>query len=120
MGKNIIISYLEDEYWTAKTPQEIRIVPLAHRKTVHGISIFFSAEDYLRTWKDYEEIKTIVFTVSKGAAWVNTLFSDYNHGYLSIIINIAHKQYTDEAVIRFIQKIVKFLKERKETPSART
>lgn len=119
MNNNAIIKYLENEYWAAKTPQEIRVVPINFRKIVHGMNIYFPAECYERTWEDYEKIKTMISTVAKGAAWINTLYSDYNHGYISIIINVAHEQHNDDAIVNLIKKIVKFLKERRNSPPAR-
>ena len=120
MNNNAIIKFLENEYWATKTPQEVKVVPITFRRIVHGINIYFPAEYYKRTWEDYERIKTMISDVTNGAAWVNTLFSDYNRGYISIIINVAHKQHSDDNVVNIIKKTIKFLKERRSSLPAHT
>ena len=115
-----IIKYLEDEYWATKTPQEVRVVPSAFRRIVVGITFFFSEELFIRTWNDFEEIQGIVTDVSKGAAKVKSLYSDYSHGCVEVAINIAHRSYSDEAIINLIKKVTNTIKKRRLPPPACT
>lgn len=108
-----IIKFLEDEYWATKTPHEIRVVPSAFRRIVQGITFYFPEENYTRTWDDFEEIQETVTNVSHASAKVKSYYSDYNHGYLKIVINIAHTQYSDEAIINVIKKTIKTIERRR-------
>lgn len=118
-NKSAVIKFLENEYWTTKTPAEIKVVPVMFRQIVYGVNISFPAEHYERNWQDYEKIESMISTITKGAAWINTLFSDYNHGYISIIINIANEQHDDNLIVNLVQKLLKFLKGRRISPPAR-
>ena len=118
-NKSAVIKFLENEYWATKTPAEIRVLPVMFRQTVYGVNICFPAEHYERNWQDYEEIESMTSTITNGAARVSTLFSDYKYGQISITINVAHDQHDDNLIVNLIQKIIKFLKGRRNSPPAR-
>lgn len=125
MGKNIIISYLEDEYWSANGKplvkiREIRVVPLAFRKTVYGLNIYFPADGYCHEWKDYEEFKDIVSSTTNNSAWVETLHSGFRQGFATIMLNISHREYSDERIVVLLKKLTgKFFPELKLSHPAR-
>lgn len=122
-SKNKTIEYLE-KYWDGKGANNelnsIRVVPLAFRKILYGINFCFQAENYKRTLDAFECIQECTREITHNFGWVNTLWSDYNHGYISVMFNVAHAEYSDDRIIKMIEKIVKELSSAAVTPPART
>lgn len=117
MGK-AIIAHLENTYWGSdgKKPKkscDFEIIPSAFRKKVDGLKVYFRSGDFDTTLDNYEGIKTLVWEKTSGSAWVSSLWSDYNRGYIKIVIHLAHAEYDENKIIRMIDKLVTMLQETK-------
>ena len=121
-NSKLIFNYLDD-YWGGQgannETNDIKVVPLAFRKIVYGVNFYFRAEKYHRTLDSFECIQEYARAVTRNAAWVNTLWSDYNRGYISVMLNVAHEEYDDDSIIKMIKKIIKELSST-AIPPART
>lgn len=123
-NSKLIFNYLDD-YWGGQgannKSNNIKVVPLAFRKIVYGMNFYFRVEDYQRTLDAFECVQECTREVTHNFGWVNTLWSDYNHGYISVMFNVAHVEYSDDKIIKMIEKIVKELSSTAITaPPART
>lgn len=103
MKRTAIQIYL-DEYW--QKSREIKIVPLTAKRETIGINFYFPS-NYRRSWEEYEAIVETVSSSTDFFGWVQTPYSDFRHGCITVLFNPADKKFNEETVVTMLRKLNK-------------